>query len=146
MVHSLQDSLMANRNIHVLFSAGRVVLLQHPASGITELAAVLGSPDSLDSMLAAADTGFGGKGGFSGKGPKKGGINLLSGSSGSGLGAGGGSSSSGTGPNRVLWLLVLHSPGPMDPPAAESTAAEDAAAAAQIGEWGLPTCTACCSA
>jgi hypothetical protein len=87
-------------------------------------------------MLAAADTGFGGKGGFSGKGGKKGGTNLLSGSSSGGGGFGAGSSSSGTGPDRVLWLLVLHSPGPMDPPAAESTAADDAAAAAQIGELG----------
>lgn len=128
---------MSNRNIHALLTPGRVVLLQHPGSGLIELAAVLGAPDSLDSMLAAAaDTGFGGKGaaGFGGKGGKKGGggVSLLSSSSSSASAAGG---SSGSGPNRVLWLLVLHSPGPMDPPAAESNAAEAAAAAAaQIGE------------
>lgn len=127
---------MANRNIHALFTAGRVVLLQHPASGLIELAAVLGSPDTLDSMLAAADSGLGGKGSFGGKAPKKGGINMLSGSSGSSTGAG----SSGSGPDRMLWLLVLHSSGPMDPLAAESTAAEAAAAAAQISRWQWSAC------
>jgi hypothetical protein len=61
---------MANRNlnIHTLCSPGSV---QHPTSGITELAAVLGSPDSLGSMLAAADTGFGEKGSFGGKAAKR---------------------------------------------------------------------------
>lgn len=58
----------------------------------------------------------------------------------SGIAAGaaddGGSSggSSGSGPNRVLWLLVLHSPGPMDPPAAESADAAEAAAAAAAAQ------------
>lgn len=129
----LQETLMSNRNIQALLVPGRVVLLQHPSSAITELAVVLGAPDSLDSMLAAAADTFGGKAGFGAKGGgKKGGINLLSGSSGSSSGWGaGGSSSSGSGPNRVLWLLVLHNPGPMDPPAAEATDAA-ATAAAQI--------------
>lgn len=127
---------MSNRNIQALLVAGRVVLLQHTSSAITELAVVLGAPDSLDSMLAAADT-FGGKAGFGAKGGKKGGINLLSGSSGSSgsWGTGGSSNGSGSGPNRVLWLLVLHNPGPMDPPAAEATDTDAAAvAAAQIGK------------
>jgi hypothetical protein len=125
---------MSNRNIHALLSPGRVVLLQHPASGIIELAAVLGSPDTLDSMLAAADAGFGGKsgsfGGKAGKRPLSGGLASSSGSS---------AGSSGSGPERVLWLLVLHSPGPLDPPAAESTAEAEAAAAAQIGESSAPS-------
>lgn len=122
---------MVNRNIHALLSAGRVVLLQHPASGLIELAVVLGAPDCLDSMLAAADTVVGGKGGFGGKGAaKKGFSSLQTASSGSGAG----SSSSSSGPDRVLWLLVLHNPGPLDPPAAESSADAVAAAAAHVGE------------
>jgi hypothetical protein len=97
------------------------VLLQQPASGLTELAVIVGSPDTLDQLLAAADSARGGFGG-----PKKGGL-----ASGSGLGSG--SAAGGVGPERVLWFLVLHQPGPLDEPAADTAAS--AAAAAVIGEW-----------
>jgi len=114
---------MAARTVHNQLQPGRVVLLQQPASGLSELAVVVGSPDTLDQILAAADNSRGGFGG-----PKRG----LGPAPGSGGFAGGSSSSSGgMGPNRPLWFLVLHTPGPLDPPAADTSA--KAAVAAQIG-------------
>lgn len=107
---------MGSRNIHSLLQPGRMVLLQHEASGLTELAAVVGSPDTVDQILAAADSA---KGGFGAA--KKG-----------GLGVGAGAGSGGVGPDRVLWFLVLHQPGPLDPPEADRAAST--AAAAHIGE------------
>jgi hypothetical protein len=113
--------VLGSRSIHSLLQPGRAVLLQQPASGLTELALLIGSPDTLDQLLAAADSARGGFGG-----PKKGGLGA-----GSGLGAGG-AGSGGVGPDRVLWFLVLHQPGPLDEPAADTAAS--AAAAAVIGE------------
>lgn len=114
---------MGNRQVQSTLTPGRVVLLQQPGSGLSDLALVLGSPDTLDQLLAASNAG----GGFGGGGPKKG--LLLSSAAGQAAGSGSG----GVGPERVLWFLVLHHPSPLDPPAAD--AAASAAAAAQIGAF-----------
>ncbi|WIA30222.1 hypothetical protein OEZ86_000313 [Tetradesmus obliquus] len=114
----LQEAVLGSRSIHSLLQPGRAVLLQQPASGLTELAVVVGSPDTLDQLLAAADSARGGFGG-----PKKGGFG-----SGSGLGSGG-AGGGGVGPERVMWFLGLHQPGPLDEPAADDSAASAAAAA-----------------
>jgi hypothetical protein len=119
----LQEAVLGSRSIHSLLQPGRAVLLQQPASGLTELAVIVGSPDTLDQLLAAADSARGGFGG-----PKKGGLG-----SGSGLGFGG-AGGGGVGPDRVLWFLVLHQTGPLDEQAADTAAS--AAAAAVIGKQG----------
>lgn len=117
---------MINKAVHSLLTPGRIVLLQHPATGLSELAVVVGSPDTRAQILAAADSG---RGGYGGARKGSGGIGL----GGSSSSAGSGFSGSGVGPDRVLWFLVLHQPGPLDPPAAVDDGAA-AAAAAQIGE------------
>lgn len=116
---------MSNKAVHSLLTPGRIVLLQHPSTGLSELAVVLGSPDTREQILAAADAASGVLGGGK-KGSK--GLGLSSGSSGAGFSGGG------VGPDRVLWFLVLHQPGPLDLPAAGDDAATTAAAAAQVGE------------
>jgi hypothetical protein len=71
---------------------------------------------------------------------------LGGGSSSSAAGGGGGAAS----PDRKLWLLALHAPGPQDPPAATDSA-KLAAAAASFGAGGaygsgrLPCACHCCS-
>jgi hypothetical protein len=116
---------MSSRNTHQTLTPGRLVLLLQPQSGLTELAVVLGSPDMSPAELGVTE----GLGRAIGKGARGGGGGGLS------SGSGSSSSSSGVGPDRVLWFLVLHAPGPLDTPAADEGAAK--AAAVAVGEsWG----------
>ena len=122
----VQDALMSSRTTHQTLTPGRLVLLLQPHSGLTELAAMLGAPDMSPAELGMTE----GLGRAIGKGARGGG-------GGGGLtgGVSSSSSSSGVGPDRVLWFLVAHAPGPLDPPAADEGAAK--AAAVALGEWGV---------
>lgn len=113
---------MSSKAAHATLQPGRVVLLQLPATGLTELAVVIGAPDMASELFAESSSG-----GFGGG--KKGG--LLSGGS-LGMSSSGGARGGGVGPDRKMWVLVLHTPGPLDTPAADDD--NQKAAAAAVGK------------
>lgn len=120
---------MNNKAVHNLLTPGRMVILQHPSSGLCELAVVVGSPDTKSQILAAAESA---RGGYSIGKKAAGGVGFSNSSVGGGLGG------VNVGPDRVLWFMVLHQPGPLDPPPADDTAAAAAAAAAKAADEGKP--------
>ncbi|KAI8471724.1 MAG: NUC185 domain-containing protein [Monoraphidium minutum] len=122
----LQDAIMSCRAAHQALTPGRAVMLRQAGSGVTELALVVGAPDMAPEMLGTAqsDDMFGGGGIGKGARDRSGGVGV------GGAGPSGGGAAS---PDRRLWFVALHAPGPLDPPAATDSA-RMAAAAASLDE------------
>ncbi len=133
---------MGSRTVHSLLTPGRLVLLSLPGSGLVELAAIVASPDTIDALVRAAADDNGGGHRSSSSSSKR--IGIGGGSQSSQLAAVAGGSGAGQGAERVLWLLVLHVPGPLDQPEGSSSATsgaaepQTAAAAAAAAAQGAP--------
>jgi antiviral helicase SKI2 len=100
----IQAKIMLNRSVQQSLVTGRVVLYSNRVNGLTEIAVVLGDTPSSNSSWAASE-------GAVAAAPK---VTLFGNTSSSTFSGSQASSSSKDPPDRKLYLLTLHKPGPAD--------------------------------